>query len=249
MTTSLFAAISNVLPKPIIALDADGVLLDYRLSFGSIYNHHFKVELEVKDPNAFHADQFWGVETPERDALFWKDFITQDAWGKMEALPGAVEACHKLVELGFELVCVTSMPFEYQDRRLHNLQELGFPIERVIAVGKNSKNLDVANHPIEAKAEQAGEKHPNRPFKDPLFNPKKVAIDDLKPEWFVDDEFRKLQGIEGVGLVLLDPGYSDTPNVNVSPNHVSVQVENLLEFSTWLERKMSSAPTHHFFRL
>jgi hypothetical protein len=41
--------------KPIIALDCDGVLLDYHTNFARIYEQTFGKQLEVVSPNNYHV--------------------------------------------------------------------------------------------------------------------------------------------------------------------------------------------------
>lgn len=211
--------------RPVIALDADGVLVDYNKTWGRIYGLHFNEEMTVADPTAYHATTYWGKPLPARDSTFWQAFTDQDGWGTMEAKPGAVEACHQLRALGFDLVCVSSMPPEFESRRLANLKALGFPIDRVIAPARH-------HTPKGQKAPEAV--HPA--------NPKLEVIHDLMPAWFVDDEFRKLRGIQGVNLVLIDPGHPDTPNTDVDHGQLTVHVDSLADFATWLTARLTPSP-------
>lgn len=41
--------------KPIIALDCDGVLLDYQTTFGQIYTKTFGKQVDVVSPKAYHV--------------------------------------------------------------------------------------------------------------------------------------------------------------------------------------------------
>jgi FMN phosphatase YigB (HAD superfamily) len=208
-------------PRPVIALDADGVLVDYNKTWGRIHALHFGEELTVADPNAYHAVNYWGKPWPAKDSGFWDAFIAHNAWGTMDAKDGAVEACHRLHSLGFDLVCVTSMPPEFAHERLANLKQLGFPIDRVIAPPRKDK-------PVTDTDRRAPE--PFHPA-----NPKLDVIHDLMPAWFVDDEYRKLRGIEGVNLVLIDPGHPDTPNADAEHDKLAFHATSLLDFAAWLE--------------
>lgn len=192
-----------LLSRPIAAVDADGVMLDYNHAFGERWMAHFGVTLVPREPRAYHATNYWGVTTPPREDLFWASFDAT-GWKTMRPLPGAVEACQRLRAAGFEVVCVSSMPAHRAADRLANLQALGFPIARLVATGS-------------AKTEGA--------------NPKKEAIEALKPVWFVDDELRKLKDLEGVRLVLVDPGHPDTPNPPAAPrDHLAMVVPSLAAF-------------------
>lgn len=201
----------------VIALDADGVLLDYNRGFGAMWKEYFKQpDLVACDATAYHATRYWGVEAPERGHAFW-DHFDQHGWRTMPAMPGALEACQALAAEGHELVCVTSMPEHRAEDRLYNLQSLGFPISRVVATGSRFGCTS---------------------------NPKKEAIEALQPDWFVDDELRKLKDLDGINLVLIDPGHSDCPNRGQSRDFVHLVVPSLTEFS---ERILSPAvPTARF---
>ena len=45
-----------------IALDADGVLLDYNLAYASAWERAFGVRPELRDPQAYWPADRWGVE-------------------------------------------------------------------------------------------------------------------------------------------------------------------------------------------
>jgi FMN phosphatase YigB (HAD superfamily) len=195
------------LHSSLIAIDADGVLLDYNPVFGIIWHKHFGEVITPKDSRAFWSTNYWGVEEPQRGHAFWDTFNTH-GWQLMQALPGAVEACQRLVAAGYELVCVTSIADDRAPIRLANLKSLGFPIDRVIGAGAV---------PHDAPA------------------PKKVAIETLGPAWFIDDEIRKLSGFEHPpGLALVDSGSLDSPNRGMKHDHLDVVVPSLAAFAHWL---------------
>ena len=100
------------LPEPIIALNCDGVLLDYRRTYGQIYE---KAKF----------DEQWDNE----------------GWRSMPMHDGALEACHLLHNAGYELVCVTAMPARFIEHRLENFRAHGFPIDRVISSGYDAHNF------------------------------------------------------------------------------------------------------------
>lgn len=185
-----------------IALDADGVLLDYNLAWGTLWQQAYGRPLECVEPNAYHATTYWGVEMPDQSHDFWALF-DHCGWRNMPAKPGAVEACQRMASAGHRLVCVTSMPVHHQHTRLANLKDLGFPIEQVIATGAGRK----------------GE------------NPKREAIERLAPDWFVDDELRKLKDLARVKCALIDPGHPDSPNHGHDDTFIQFRVPTLLEFA------------------
>lgn len=185
-----------------IGLDADGVLVNYNLSYGEIWHKRFGTPLQCVEPRAYHAVNYWGVENPDRDDAFW-DLFDQEGWSNMQAMDGALDACQRLHDAGHRLVCVTSMPFHRQEHRLQNLQNLGFPIDEVVATGHSRKHT----------------------------NPKKEAIDHMGLDWFVDDELRKLQDLGDVRVVLVDPEHPDSPNHGRDDSFLSMRVASLGEFA------------------
>lgn len=128
-----------------------------------------------------------------------------DGWRTMPMLDGALEACQLLHEAGYELVCVTSMPARFTEHRLDNLRFHGFPIDRVISTGLNKKN--------------------------PSRNPKKQAIEQLRPAIFVDDLRQNFTDIEGVEtkFVFIDYEWHDEPNRNDNI-HYDAKYSSLLVF-------------------
>ena len=88
-------------------------------------------------------------------------------WSSVPAVSGAVAACVRLNDAGFDLVCVSALDASYEAARLQNLRSHGFPIERVIATGH-------------AEGDRS---------------PKADAIETLNPVAFVDDYLPYFRGI------------------------------------------------------
>ena len=173
--------------KALIALDADGVLLDFHLGYADAWRRAFGVAPRERDRLAYWPMDRWEVERLDelRRAHFRKHF-DETFWTSVPAIDGAIEACHRLHDAGFDLVCVSALESEFESARLRNLRDLGFPIERVIATGN-----------------AAGER-----------SPKADAIAELDPEAFVDDYLPYMRGVPAhvhTALVLRAPNGS--PNV------------------------------------
>ena len=155
----------------LIGIDGDGVLLNYNEQVSLMYEEHTGKSLVVCEDNAYHYNTRFGIDPIPFEDSFW-DTFGQEGWKSMPVMEGALEACQLLVEQGHTLVCVTSMPKEFEQDRLLNLQMHGFPIEKVVACSGKFKN------------------------------PKKEAIETLGVDFFIDDEVRKLEGLScGTGLV------------------------------------------------
>jgi phosphoglycolate phosphatase-like HAD superfamily hydrolase len=199
------------LNHPIIALDADGVLLDYHLAYRDAWQKTFGVLPNIKDPLAYWPIDRWDVQRLTGIDLenFRKSF-DQQFWSTVPAIAGAVEACLKLHHAGHELVCVSAVEQQFQTARLHNLQALGFPIQRVIATTNSTDKI----------------------------SPKAEALHALKPVAFVDDYLPYLRGVSSnihSALVLREPNGS--PNVGPELSNAHSQHTDLADFvDRWLEK-------------
>jgi phosphoglycolate phosphatase-like HAD superfamily hydrolase len=197
--------------RPFIALDADGVLLDFQLGYASAWQRAFGHAPAERDPLAYWPMDRWQVERldPPRRAVF-KAAFDEYFWTTMPAISGAVDACHRLQQAGFDLVCVSALDLEFEAARLRNLRSLGFPIERVIATG----------HVEGARS------------------PKADAIESLQPIAFVDDYLPYMRGVPDhvhKALVLRAPNGS--PNVGADMALAKSVHADLVEFADhWLAR-------------
>ncbi len=172
------------MPRPVIALDADGVLLDFHLGYAGAWARAFGRPPAERDPLAYWPMDRWEVDRldEQQRAHFRRHFDAQ-FWSSVPVIEGAVEACERLQQAGFDLVCVSALEAEHEAARLRNLRDHGFPIERVVATG---------NAP--------GER-----------SPKADAIAAIDPEAFVDDYLPYLRGVPGhvhTALVLRAPNGS-----------------------------------------
>ena len=197
--------------RPLIALDADGVLLDFHLGYATAWQRAFGVAPAERDPQAYWPMDRWQVDRLDlaRRVQFRAAFDEQ-FWATVPAIAGAVDACHRLRDAGFDLVCVSALEAEFEAARLRNLRELGFPIERVIATGN-----------------AAGER-----------SPKADTIAALQPIAFVDDYAAYMRGVPAhvhTALVLRAPNGS--PNVGLDLALAKSVHDDLAGFADhWLAR-------------
>jgi len=196
--------------RPILALDADGVLVDLHLGYANAWQRAFGVYPAERDPQAYWPIDRWQVERLEGDQrLQLRAQFDEQFWTSLPAIAGAVQACHRLHAAGFDLVCVTALEPEFEAARLRNLRELGFPIERVIATGHYE-----------------GER-----------SPKADAIAALSPQAFVDDYIVYMRGVPAhvhMALVLRAPNGS--PNTGEEMNRVHSVHQDLAAFAEhWLD--------------
>ena len=199
------------MPRPLIALDADGVLLDFHHGYADAWQRAFGDRPAQRDPLAYWPKDRWAVEHLEGNQLkhFGAHFDLH-FWSGLPALPGAVGACQRLFDAGFDLVCVSALNAEFESARLGNLRSLGFPIERVVATGHH-----------------AGSR-----------SPKADAISALGPVAFVDDYLPYMRGLPSHihrALVLREPNGS--PNQGAEMALASSVHRDLADFANhWLAR-------------
>lgn len=133
--------------RPIIALDADGVLVDYHHAYADAWAKAFGRRPALRDPAAYWPMDRWDVRRLTGDELeTFRKCFDAEFWSSIPAMAGALEACRELVEAGYDLVCVTAMEMQFETARLRNLRGLGFPIERVIATA-NAQSAESPKRP------------------------------------------------------------------------------------------------------
>ncbi|MCS4293239.1 phosphoglycolate phosphatase-like HAD superfamily hydrolase [Comamonas sp. BIGb0152] len=191
----------------VLALDADGVLLDYNLAYAGAWKRTFGRQPGLRNPNAYWAADRWEVERLSDEALhrFRAGFDAQ-FWSALPAMPGALAACQQLVAAGFELVCLTALQPQFAQARLGNLRAHGFPIERVIATGRDARGG----------------------------SPKTAALLQLQPLALVDDYLPNFDGLpEGIhsALVLREPDGS--PNCGPALRQLHSTHASLDAFAHW----------------
>lgn len=197
--------------RPLIALDADGVLLDFHLGYASAWQRAFGAHPRERDPLAYWPIDRWDVDRlDEPGRATFRAAFDEHFWATVPAIEGAIDACHRLRGAGFDLICVSALDLEFEAARLRNLRELGFPIERVIATGN-----------------AAGER-----------SPKADVIASLNPIAFVDDYLPYLRGMPAevhTALVLRAPNGS--PNTGADMSLAKSVHHDLAEFTDhWLAR-------------
>jgi len=170
--------------RPVIALDCDGVLLDFHLGYAAAWARTFGEVPAERDPLAYWPIDRWQVEHLDaaRRVLFRAAF-DEEFWSTLPPIERALEASHRLHDAGHDLVCVSALDAPFEAARLRNLRDHGFPIERVIATG----------HHEGARS------------------PKADAIEALDPVAFVDDYVVYLRGLPAhvhTALVLRAPNGS-----------------------------------------
>ncbi len=190
-----------------IALDGDGVLLDYSTAYAGAWQRAFGVLPVLQDAQAYWPMDRWGIPRLTGAALErLRSVFDEEFWSSIPAVHGAVEACHILESHGHQLVCVTALSERFAAARAKNLTDLGFPIAQVITTGNDAS----------------------------VRSPKAAALAALKPVAFVDDYAPYLAGVTDnihKALIVRDPVGS--PNTGAALEHSHSQHADLLGFARW----------------
>lgn len=191
----------------LIALDADGVLLDYNRAYATAWARAFGIAPGLKNAQAYWAIDRWDVErlSGERLDRFRASF-DESFWSNVPAIDHAVNACHRLRDAGWDLVCVSALKPQFADARLANLRQHGFPIERVIATSNDATSG----------------------------SPKARALVELQPVAFVDDYLPYFRGVPQsihTALILREQGGS--PNAGPGLQSIRSTHNNLAAFADW----------------
>lgn len=191
--------------KPLFLIDCDGVMLDYNLAFKQHYEKIYNKVLQLTKPKSYLAADMWGVGNMSKED--YHHFKTESAklgiWENMPALPDALEFVKEISQY-FTVWCLTSMPTEFEQDRLKNLQSLGFPIEKVIATSRVGKE-----------------------------NPKKRFVEDLQPMYFMDDLLQNFVDIDHkvkTKFVYLDWKHEDSPNSQYQDLNPHITIHHYNDF-------------------
>lgn len=190
-----------------LAIDCDGVLLDYALAYACAWERAFGYRPKLKNAHAYYPMDRWGVpQLAGEDLERFRATFDQNFWSTIPPMAGALEACQQLVEAGFALVCVTALDQHNLAARKKNLSALGFPIEEVIATPHQSTSR----------------------------SPKAHALEQLKPIAFVDDFAPYLTGVDArihKALIVRDP--EGSPNIGEALHLADSTHADLLSFANW----------------
>ena len=205
--------------KRIIALDADGVLLDYNKAAASVWTNAFGAAPELKDPEAYHFRNVYAMDLRDKTIKdkYYETF-SRIGWSDMLAMPGAVEACQMLHSMGYELHVVSSMPMAFAAQRYENLLRLGMPISSVIATGR-TEGTD---------------------------NPKRAKLLELAPVAFVDDLLSNFEGVSDAMhcAFVLHWDSMDNPNRGTKPLLAASSHASVLDFATyWMAHSLHTQRT------
>lgn len=198
----------------LIALDADGVMLDFDAAYVNLWEKVFGYRPKEINPDAYWAFDRYDVPYLSGDELVeFKKHFNDEFWLKIPAIPGAAEAVNRLYNAGYDVCCVSALPKDYAVARQLGLYRQGFPIMSVYAVGA----------PVNAVQFHA--------------NNKVTVLNSLKPICFVDDYLPYHEGVSAATIkVLIDRNPIKSPNRDPELQKrikVDHKVKNLVEFVDW----------------
>lgn len=119
--------------QPTVALDVDGVLLDFVPAWAAYAERLLNRKITTQNPAAFSLHQKLNVSLIEADAV-WDLFHKEGGWLTLPPISGAVEVVNELKRY-CNVVAVTAIDLKNVAEREHNLQEHGMAMP-VIAVGR-----------------------------------------------------------------------------------------------------------------
>lgn len=197
--------------KGLIALDGDGVMLDYIGAYAKVWEKAFGEYPKLKDPEGHWVENRYEIRHLEgKELAYFKTLFDEEFWSTIPALPGAVEACNALVDAGNQVVCVTAIDSEWENARMFNLIDHGFKVIKVFGTGHNQPHGEIG-----------------------CYSPKARLLNAMKPEVFVDDFLMYHHCVSDSihkALILREPnGRIDShPTVEVHSRH-----NTLADFSYW----------------
>ncbi len=86
--------------QEVIALDADGVLVDYSTAYAKAWEKAFLTRPTERDPEAYWPIDRWGVERLSGEPLErFRRCFDEAFWSGIPAVNGALQACRDLTAL------------------------------------------------------------------------------------------------------------------------------------------------------
>lgn len=188
--------------KQILALDCDGVILNYNQQFGIIYEKLFNKKLDIVNPLSYHAEDYFGIKLSESEKKEFYKYFMKDGWSNMQPFDNVKETIDELKK-DFKIIIVTSMPSQAKEKRMNNLKKFEIHFDELYATGRSIKHS----------------------------NPKKEILDELKPHYFVDDLLHNFKDIDSsIKRILLHNNLTNSPNHNHKDITYHSTYSNLHEF-------------------
>ncbi len=194
--------------KPIIAIDIDGVTLDYKAAYARKWQRAFGRMPRIKNPKAAKLWEYYDIphlakDSPELAKL--EAAADDDFWSTMPPMGQAVSAVRLIRSYGYRTISVSAAPNCQAENRAFNLARHGFEMDDVIC-----NQIDGA------------------------ISPKTQIINDMQPAYFVDDYINYFHGVNrSVKKVLINEP-ENHPSEHVSLAEMDLVLPSLFSFALWL---------------
>lgn len=119
-----------------VALDCDGVLLDFLAKFQEIGTYALGRPLKEVE-NAYDLSKRYGLTDLEHKHVH-KVFVQENGWSSLPPLPGAIDAARELQDAGHRVIVVTAIDEVFKTRRMDNFKKYGFVPDAIYCVGAGS---------------------------------------------------------------------------------------------------------------
>ena len=116
----------------VVALDCDGVLLDFLAHFKNMSEKALDRPLQYQK-NVYNLQERFGLS--EKELKHAMGHFYKTGWDSLPAIQDAVTSAIRLQESGFRVVVVTALPEEFKTERLKNLKDHGFTPNEIYCVG------------------------------------------------------------------------------------------------------------------
>lgn len=125
---------STIDPKrPVVAFDADGVLLDLKTGYRALASEVLGRPL-VECTKSYCFQERFGL-TKDEAAQVRARLYSAEGMSALPALPGAVETVAALRREGFQVAIVTGIPPFLEEARRRNFMTLGMEIDAIFCTG------------------------------------------------------------------------------------------------------------------
>jgi uncharacterized HAD superfamily protein len=130
-----------------IALDCDGVLLDFLTHWEKMAAYALGRTISVAK-DTYDLKMRYGLTQDEIEHVM-EIFVKEDGWSNLPPLPGAIDGAIALQQAGHRVVVVTAIDEEFTSHRLDNFKKHGFTPDHMYCVGAKAGHTKTAAYEIE----------------------------------------------------------------------------------------------------
>lgn len=193
--------------EPIIAIDIDGVTLDYKAAYARKWQKAFGKMPRIKNQKAHRIWEYYDIPflTDPNEIAKLEASGDDDFWRTMPPMQSAVSAVRLIRSFGYKTISVSAAPIHQAENRAFNLARHGFEFDDVICIQIPG-----------------------------AISPKTEVINKVQPAYFVDDYINYFHGIDrSVKKVLINEP-ENHPSEHVSIAEMDLIFPGLFAFALWL---------------